>query len=237
MPAKYDSAMSGRRYGVVIPCFNEEENLENLIKACEAVLAKNDFEFVLVNNGSSDNSQRILNNLNHPQIRALNLETNMGYGGGILAGLRILETEYVGWIHADLQTDLTKSLSDLDAMHFDFFKGTRTGRSFSERIFSAGMGVICSIIFRTKLYEINAQPTIMKRSLFTSWENPPSDFSLDLYAFLIAKKRNAVIARSEYFFAKRTYGHSAWNFGIRSRLGMISRTLRYAHQLAKSGMK
>jgi len=229
--------MSGAKFGIVIPCFNEEKNLSKLIEECAFLAKEMRYQFVLVDNGSSDNSQETLSRVNNPSIKTMRIEENAGYGGGILAGLRILDNEYVGWIHADLQTDLRESLSMLQGLEFDYFKGIRIGRTLSEKFFSAGMGLICSSLFRVRLFEINAQPTLMKRSLFDSWVNPPEDFSLDLYSFVIAKKRKCRIHRTKFVFSKRTSGHSTWNFGFRSRVKMILRTLNYAISLSKMGVK
>jgi polyisoprenyl-phosphate glycosyltransferase len=229
--------MSESKFGIVIPCFNEAGNLPNLIRECDFLTEQGSFEFVLVNNGSIDASAEILGEVCNPKIRVINLNQNVGYGGGILTGLRELRTEYVGWIHADLQTDLRDSLIGLENLEFDYFKGIRLGRTKAERLFSAGMGIICSILFRTSLVEINAQPTIMKNELYNSWLNPPSDFSLDLYSLLIAKKRKVTIFRSKFHFSKRTSGASTWNFGFKSRIKMISRTLRYALLLLRGGVK
>ena len=229
--------MSESKFGIVIPCFNEAGNLPNLIRECDFLTKQGSFEFVLVNNGSIDTSAEILGEVCNPKIRVINLNQNVGYGGGILTGLRELRTEYVGWIHADLQTDLRDSLTGLENLEFDYFKGIRLGRTKAERLFSAGMGIICSILFRMSLVEINAQPTIMKKELYNSWLNPPSDFSLDLYSLLVAKKRKATIFRSKFHFSKRTSGESTWNFGFKSRLRMISRTLRYALLLLRVGVK
>ena len=229
--------MNDIKIGIVIPCFNEVGNLPKLIAECESIAKEGSFKFVLVNNGSKDKSENILEELNSANITTLNLMENAGYGGGILAGLKILNTDYIGWIHADMQTDLRESLLGLKNENFDFFKGIRLGRTLSERFFSAGMGLICSVIFRTSLIEINAQPTVMSRNLYNSWVNPPTDFSLDLYALVIAKRKSAKIVRSKFEFVKRTSGHSAWNFGFRSRMRMISRTLRFAIALSRNGVR
>jgi glycosyltransferase involved in cell wall biosynthesis len=229
--------MNKSKFGIVIPCFNEAGNLPNLIGECSFLTQQGSFEFVLVNNGSSDISAEILEKVCNPKIRVINLIQNAGYGGGILAGLKELKTEYVGWIHADLQTDLRNSLIGLEKLEFDFFKGMRLGRTKAERLFSVGMGTICSLLFRTSLVEINAQPTIMKKDLYDSWINPPTDFSLDLYSLLIAKKGKVTIQRSKFQFSKRASGQSTWNFGFASRVRMISRTLRYALLLLRAGVK
>jgi hypothetical protein len=228
--------MSARKFGIVIPCYNESGNLTPLINQCEEVAASGLFEFVLVNNGSTDNSSEIMNRKSSANVRILDLKENLGYGGGIIAGLRTLKTDYVGWTHADLQTDLISSMSVLQNQEFDFFKGIRLGRSSIDRLLSSGMGLICSTIFKIKLFEINAQPTVMSKRLFDSWRNPPQDFSLDLYAMLVAKQTNAQIIRSKFYFSKRNSGKSSWNTGLRSRVKMVSRTLKYAIALQRSGV-
>ena len=228
--------MIGKKFGIVIPCFNEAGNLPTLISQCDELASTGLFEFVLVNNGSSDNSSEVMMGRVSPNLRIVDLKENRGYGGGILAGLETLNTEYVGWTHADLQTDLVSSLSTLQKIEFDFFKGVRLGRSPMERLFSSGMGLICSVLFRSILKEINAQPTVMKRKLFNSWKNPPTDFSLDLYAILIAKKKKSRIARSNFVFSKRNSGRSSWNHGFSSRVKMVNRTLIYAVALYRNGV-
>ena len=45
------------------------------------------------------------------------------------------------------------------------------------------------------------------------------------------------ILRSKFYFSKRASGQSTWNFGLASRFKMISRTLRYAVLLLKTGVK
>jgi glycosyltransferase involved in cell wall biosynthesis len=228
--------MSSGKFGIVIPCYNESGNLKTLIHQCEKIATSGLFEFVLVNNGSTDNSIEIMNRMSSSNVRILDLQKNLGYGGGIIAGLRTLKTEYVGWTHADLQTDLVSSMTVLQSEDFDFFKGVRLGRSLGERFLSSGMGLICTAIFQTRLYEINAQPTVMTKSVYSSWKNPPQDFSLDLYAMLIAKQNKSRIVRSKFYFSKRKSGNSSWNTGLRSRAKMISRTLKYAVALHRSGV-
>jgi glycosyltransferase involved in cell wall biosynthesis len=234
--AKYDLNMCPAKFGIVIPCYNESGNLTTLIDQCEEIATSGFFEFVLVNNGSTDNSIEIMNRKSSANVRFIDLEKNLGYGGGIISGLSTLKTDYVGWTHADLQTDLISSMAALRNADFDFFKGIRLGRSPLERLLSSGMGLICSAIFRTKLHEINAQPTVMTKKLYDSWRNPPKDFSLDLYATLIAKQRNSRIVRSRFDFSKRNSGKSSWNTGLKSRVKMVSRTLKYAFALQRSGV-
>jgi glycosyltransferase involved in cell wall biosynthesis len=234
---KCDRPVKKKKYGIVIPCYNEDGNLPQLILECEEIARCGLFQFVLVDNGSSDTSSKILDGIQNPNITVLSLNQNKGYGGGILAGLRLLETDFVGWIHADLQTSVIDTLTCIQNHSFTFFKGIRAGRTLTERFFSMGMSVICSMLFRTSLIDINAQPTLMKRDLFESWKVPPEDFSLDLYALISAKRNEEVILRLKFNFGDRKAGSSSWNFGVQSRVKMVVRTLNYAFSLYRKGVR
>ena len=89
------------------------------------------------------------------------------------------------------------------------------------------------ILRATKLSDINAQPTIMSRSLVQSWKSPPADFSLDLYAYVVARRNSATIGRFPVNFSTRVAGVSKWNNGILSRFRMIWRTIKFAIRLKR----
>ena len=222
---------------IVIPCFNEADGLLNLIDECLAVveLSNDSLGFILVNNGSKDGSQQIFNEVigKFPNIEIVNLPLNQGYGGGILAGLRSSNAQIIGWTHADLQTPLTDCLEAAKAINdgATFVKGWRKGRPVSERIFSRGMGVFVSALFSSRLEEVNAQPTLLTRNFFERWHNPPTDFSLDLYALVMAVKNGLKIRRIAVEFLPRQFGQSKWNIGIKSRIRFIKRTIKYSIEL------
>lgn len=224
---------------IVIPCFNEADGLSNLIAECLEViqLSKGVLGFILVNNGSQDSSKLIFGEVNgkFPNIKIVDLPENQGYGGGILAGLKESSASIIGWTHADLQTPLIDCLRVVERMENDatLVKGQRVGRSISDRIFSGGMGIFESLLFQSRLAEINAQPTVFHRNFLEKWANPPYDFSLDLYALVMAVKSELQIRRITVDFLPREFGHSKWNMGIKSRIKFIRRTIKYSLHLRK----
>ena len=175
----------------------------------------------------------MLDQLQYPNIDILNLPINQGYGGGILAGLKSSNAQIVGWTHADLQTPLTDCLEAAKAINdgATFVKGWRKGRPISDRIFSRGMGTFESVLFGSRLEEVNAQPTLFTKNFFERWQNPPSDFSLDLYALVMAVKNGLKIRRIAVEFLPRQFGQSKWNIGIKSRIRFIKRTIKYSIEL------
>ena len=82
---------------LVIPCFNEADNLPTLIRKCEKAFENEDVEVILVNNGSNDNSERIMREQIRlkEKIKFLTLEKNNGYGEGILSGLKQSNSKFI----------------------------------------------------------------------------------------------------------------------------------------------
>lgn len=225
---------------IVIPCFNESEGLLNLIDECLSVVesSNNTLGFILVDNGSKDGSKQIFDEVSgkYPNIEIVNLPINQGYGGGILAGLKSSNAQIIGWTHADLQTPLIDCLEATQAIlgAASFVKGWRKGRPISDRIFSGGMGLFESVLFGSRLEEVNAQPTLFTKNFFETWKNPPTDFSLDLYALVMAVRNGLGIRRLRVEFLPRQFGQSNWNIGFKSRLKFIRRTVKYSFELRKA---
>jgi glycosyltransferase involved in cell wall biosynthesis len=225
---------------IVIPCFNESEGLLDLIDECRTVIDSSDYSlgFILVDNGSKDGSKEIFKSLQgkYANIETVSLPENQGYGAGIIAGLNSSTAQIIGWTHADLQTPLIDCLRATEAIdaEISFVKGARVGRPFSDRVFSRGMGIFESILFVSRLEEVNAQPTLFNRNFYEKWQNPPADFSLDLYALVVAVKNGLGIRRIKVHFLPRQFGQSNWNNGLKSRIKFVKRTLKYSFELRRT---
>ena len=127
---------------LIIPCFNEEENIPYVAKKLEKIIQKNLYEVILVDNGSKD---KTLEKLNHffkdfNNVRILSIPKNEGYGNGILKGLEIARGELLAWTHADMQTDPNDVLEGLKYFKEHsgkvFVKGTRYGRPLKDVFFT-----------------------------------------------------------------------------------------------------
>jgi glycosyltransferase involved in cell wall biosynthesis len=228
------------KLSIIIPCYNEVKNLPLLISRCQKVIAKEkDVEVVIVDNGSTDNTSEVINELiaNTPHISRVRVELNIGYGHGILAGLNAASGEILSWTHADLQTDPLDLLNGLQFFKNSsysellFVKGRRYGRPISDVIFTIGMGIFETFLMRKFMWDINAQPTMFHRNFFLTWDSPPKDFSLDLFAYYMAKKSHLEIKRFRVLFAERAHGVSNWNINFLSKYNFIKRTLFYSFKL------
>jgi glycosyltransferase involved in cell wall biosynthesis len=230
------------KISLIIPCYNESANLPLLINRCKELFNKEStIEIVIVDNGSNDDTALILDkitkHLNY--IKRVNIQNNKGYGYGILSGLKEANGDILSWTHADLQTDLLDVLKGLSIFENSsnpellFVKGQRHGRPFLDVFLTIGMSIFETIFLRKYLWDINAQPTMFHRTFYNSWSEPPRDFSLDLYAYFMAKKSKLIIKRFPVIFSKRIHGNSKWNFGLLSKYRFIIRTLSYSISLKK----
>lgn len=224
---------------LVIPCFNEAKNLPFLYKKLLKLLDNEKIEIILVDNGSLDDTFSILQyyKVNNKKLKVLKIDENIGYGNGILEGLKVANGEIFCWTHADMQTDPNDILLGLKFFSNNnkeiFVKGFRKGRPFFDKLFTFFMSIYCSLKLGNFYRDINAQPVMFHSSFFKNWVNPPKDFSLDLYAYFMAKKLNYKIYKFPVIFEKRLFGLSSWNINFSSKLKFIDRTIKFTNNLAK----
>jgi undecaprenyl-phosphate 4-deoxy-4-formamido-L-arabinose transferase len=123
---------------VVIPVYNEQENLNNLferlIKTCDTL--QKPYEIILVNDGSKDRSYELLNELydKRPDVmRIIHFNGNFGQHMAVMAGFEHSKGEVVVTLDADLQNppeEIPKLLAAIDAGH-DSVGGVRLLRQDS----------------------------------------------------------------------------------------------------------
>lgn len=229
-------------YSIVVPCYNEEKNLILIAEKFADIILDN-MEVIMVDNGSTDQSSQVLSSLSkkYDFIKIVHVPVNQGYGYGILQGLKEAEGHYIGWTHADLQTDPKDVITAFNIIdnHSEenvFVKGNRKGRPLFDTVFTVGMGIFESLYLGKRMSDINAQPNIFPREFFEQWKEPPYDFSLDLYAVYMAQAWNMKVIKFPVLFPPRIHGSSHWNDGWKSKFKFIKRTLTFSTELKKRGI-
>ena len=94
---------------VVVPLYNEEESLPHLLEQLLQALRPSDerFELVLVNDGSSDRTAEVLEQLSHevPELVAVLLRKNYGQTAAMAAGFDVAQGDVIVSLDGDLQND------------------------------------------------------------------------------------------------------------------------------------
>ena len=125
--------MANPRLSIVIPLFNEAENLQPLAAELTAALdgLAYGYEVLFVDDGSTDDSPAVLARLAaaDPRLRILRQPTNQGQSAAFAAGFQHARGELIATLDADLQNDpadLPRMLAELERC--DVVCGVRTDR-------------------------------------------------------------------------------------------------------------
>ncbi len=100
--------MNNYQLTILIPVFNEDENLARVTEACQHFFAKSSLpsQVLFINDGSTDSSQIIIQQIcqQHEHFHYLELAQNCGLSTALKAGIDHCTTPFIGYLDADLQT-------------------------------------------------------------------------------------------------------------------------------------
>lgn len=114
---------------IVVPLFNEEENVSILQQEISAALAGRAYELILVNDGSTDATRSRI--LRDEITRVIEFAQNTGQSAALYAGMKAARGALVGLLDGDLQNnpaDLIKLLDELPGLGVDLVCGYRIDR-------------------------------------------------------------------------------------------------------------
>lgn len=129
--------MGKAHVAVVIPVYNEEENLPELMRRLMPVMQGmgKSFEIILVDDGSRDRSLEILKGFTtHSQVKVVELTRNYGQHAAILAGFSVVSAEIIITMDADLQNppeEIPKLVNVMEEGNYDIVGSIRKGRKDS----------------------------------------------------------------------------------------------------------
>jgi glycosyltransferase involved in cell wall biosynthesis len=100
------------KISVFFPAYNEEKNIEKTVLSAKKVLEKvaNKWEIIVVNDGSSDDTRKIVNKLGKEdkRIKVISHKKNRGYGAGLKTGLYSAKYPWIAYTDADGQFDFSE---------------------------------------------------------------------------------------------------------------------------------
>ena len=219
------------KVSIIIPCYNEGENLSTLMAAVNNVDPCGlDVEYLLVNNGSQDDTGEQIDKYVCENIKKVTVPENKGYGYGLQCGIHAATGNYIGWIHGDIQihpTELNQFFRYLASHQTNsyFMKGHRQNRGLFDQIFTWGQGIVNSAMFHMKLYDIAAIPVLYPAHVIQGsiTDAMPNDFSIELFAYMEALKLGLHEVRFPVRLRDRARGKSSWNTGFKAKLRQSKR--------------
>jgi glycosyltransferase involved in cell wall biosynthesis len=205
----------------VIPVFNEEDSIPHLYKAIKKVVDEQgyNYEIVFIDDGSSDKSLEIMENLNKDDknVKVVVFEKNCGQSAAFDAGFKNATGEYVVTLDADLQNDPADVPKMLEYINdYDVVCGFRAKRqdNFIRRI-----GSKVGNFIRNKLTNDNIIDTGCSLKIFKKEYIDKIKMFKGMHRFLptLLKLEGARIYQIEVNHYPRKYGESKYGLGIKKR--------------------
>lgn len=147
---------------IVIPAFNEEETIKKVVLEAKAALSKitQDFEIVIVDDGSIDNTGKIIDRLGkeNRKIKPIHHKKNKGFTGAMKTSLFSATKNLVFLAPGDGQFDFKHLKSFVEKIRdHDIAIGYRTAKEYSpiRNLNSLSFHLLCRFLFKIKFKEIS----------------------------------------------------------------------------------
>jgi glycosyltransferase involved in cell wall biosynthesis len=205
--------MANRSLTIFFPCYNEEDNVQKSVDAAikAAQLVTDDFEVIVVNDGSKDNTGKIADQIaaeNH-LVRVIHHPRNRGYGAALQSGYGGAIKDTVFYTDGDLQFDITEIQKLWPLLEeYDVVTGYRIKRMdpFIRRLNSFGWTSLTRMLFRIPVRDVNCAFKLFRREVV-------KDMKLESEGALIDAEVFAKVKKAGYKIAEVGVNHYPRQFG------------------------
>ena len=144
-----------------------------MVAAVDTALATrvDDYEIIVVNDGSSDNSSAVLAELRltHPRLVVIEHESNRGYGGALISGFGAATKEWIFYTDGDAQYDASEVTKLIDAARADtdIVQGWKLSRgdTWYRKVIGRVYHHTVKFLFRLNVADTDCDFRLFRRSL------------------------------------------------------------------------
>lgn len=175
---RIDMAKMIPELSVFFPTYNEERNIERVVKGAKKVLQKmaGQWEVIVVNDGSKDGTYQVAEKLakSDKRIRVVNHKVNRGYGGALKSGFKASKYSWVAFTDSDGQFDfseVTKFIKAQKKAGADLVLGFRLKRadSLMRKVYTWGWTyVLPRVLFGLRVSDYSCGFKLIKKEVFDS---------------------------------------------------------------------
>ena len=158
------------------PCYNDAGTIASMVELATLTLKKltNDFEVIVVDDGSEDASRKILTELalKNKYLKLVFHKENKGYGGALISGFKTASREFVFYTDGDFQYDvgeLDKLLEKVNA-RVDIVQGYKIKRQdpWYRIIIGDIYNFAVKLLFAIKIRDVDCDFRLIRRSVFNN---------------------------------------------------------------------
>jgi glycosyltransferase involved in cell wall biosynthesis len=167
------AAVSGPSLSLVLPCFNEELNIERTIRSAQQWFAEAhvDGEIIVTDDGSRDGSLNLLRRLQAemPNLKVVHHQVNQGYGAAVRSGCDQAEKTWIAFMDSDGQfrvSDLSRLLAV--TAKADYVTGFREKRAdaFQRRLNASMYHMLIRTLLGVHPSDLNCGMKLFRRSVW-----------------------------------------------------------------------
>jgi len=118
---------------IIIPVYNEDKSILEVLKRIHATVdSQNNFEIIVINDGSTDNTLKVLEENKNLYNQLITYERNYGKGNAVKKGLEVSKGKYIFFQDADLEydpIDINKFIKLINRFEPDLIIGSRLNYS------------------------------------------------------------------------------------------------------------
>ncbi|MCE3232078.1 MAG: glycosyl transferase [Rickettsiaceae bacterium] len=203
---------------VVIPVYNEKDNVQPMLDALGNALGSIEHEVIFVDDGSNDGTPDIINNAakNRTNIRLVQFQRNFGQTSAMAAGIDAARGKFIATLDGDLQNDpadIPMMLKKIEDENLDILAGIRANRK-DGRFLRKIPSKLANILIRkfTKVYISDYGCTL---KVFRSSIAKQLDLYGELHRFIpiLGHMEGAKIAEVNTKHHARQFGVSKYGIG------------------------
>jgi len=206
------------KLSIIIPCYNEENSLRNFLPEVIKFCRKHHFRLILVDDGSTDNTQALLKEYSPHDFTLIKNKVNRGYGGAIKAGIAATDNIYIITIDADGQhylEDVEKLYNEIISKDADMIVGRRNyagGQSYYRGAGKWLIRKIAKLLLPLNIHDINSGMKIYNTSLAKKYLHlcPDTMAYSDIIAMVFISQKHLVL-ETDIKVKPRASGKSAVN--------------------------
>jgi glycosyltransferase involved in cell wall biosynthesis len=202
---------------VVLPAYNEEENVERAVEHVSdvAMALDRDYEIILVNDGSADRTGEIGRQLKDriPHFQLVEHYPNRGYGGALKAGFEAAKKDLIAFYPADAQFDfqeIERLLEPVEEEGADIVCGYRFDRqdTFVRKLNAFGWNMVVRLFFGYLCRDIDCGFKLFRREILDHVNIVSDGAMIDTEFLAGAKARGFRIAEVPLIHLPRERGEA-----------------------------
>lgn len=213
---------------VIIPTFNEAENITLLIDCIYKHINELEDEVIVIDDNSPDNTAQIVSELkvNYSSLSIYCRKDQNGLTSAIQTGIQLAKKDYIIWLDADFShnpryiSSLINEMLNCDVcLCSRFLANSKDERKLNiQKILSCVLSKFCKLIFSNKISDWTSGFICLKREVFSnlSLKGYYGDYFIYLMVDLI--QRNYLIKEIPYHTSDRMFGASKTSKNFKSLL-------------------